>query len=151
MPLLVAGAPARVITVSSVAHTRARVDFENLQAEKSFDPYEAYALSKLGNILFSMELAERVAEARVSSNALHPGVIATKLLKEGFPGSAGGSVGAGASTTVYLASRSTLAGVSGQYFVDSTPREPSPLARDKELRRRFWSESARLAGGEARR
>jgi hypothetical protein len=52
---------------------------------------------------------------------------------------------------VYLASHPTLAGVSGQYFVDSSPREPSPLARDKELRRRFWSASARLAGAEAYR
>jgi len=150
MPLLMHAPSARVITVSSIAHSRAHVDFDNLQGEKSFNPYQAYALSKLGNVLFSLELAERLAGTAVSSNTLHPGVIATKLLQEGFPGSSGASVPRGAATTVFLASSPLLDGVSGQYFVDSAPREPSPLARDRELRARFWARSADLAGAEPR-
>jgi NAD(P)-dependent dehydrogenase (short-subunit alcohol dehydrogenase family) len=150
VPLLVQVSRARIVTVSSVAHTRARLDFDNLQAEQSFDPYQAYALSKLGNLLFSLELAERLRGTAVSSNTLHPGVIATKLLHEGFPGSTGESVERGATRLVYLASSPAVDGVSGQYFVDSIPREPSPLARDRTLRARFWSASAALAGAEPR-
>jgi len=151
MPLLVQASRARIVTVSSVAHTRARLDFDNLQAERSFDPYQAYALSKLGNVLFSLELAERLRGNSVSSNTLHPGVIETKLLHEGFPGSTGESVERGAARLVSLASSPALEGVSGQYFVDSLPREPSPLARDRTLRARFWSASAALAGAEPHR
>jgi NAD(P)-dependent dehydrogenase (short-subunit alcohol dehydrogenase family) len=150
LPLLLRAPSARVITVSSVAHTRARLEFDNLQAERTFDPYQAYALSKLGNLLFSAELAERLAGTHVTSNALHPGVVATKLLREGFPGSVGQRSWHGAVTPVYLASSPAVEGVTGKYFVDRKVREPSPLVRDATLRSRFWTVSAALAGAEPR-
>lgn len=148
LPLLLRAPSARVLTVSSVAHTRAHVDFDNLQAERTFDPYQAYALSKLGNLLFSAELAERLSRTQVTSNALHPGVVATKLLREGFPGSVGQHSPQGAVTPVYLASSPAVEGANGQYFVDRKAREPSPLVRDRTLRSRFWAVSAALAGAE---
>jgi NAD(P)-dependent dehydrogenase (short-subunit alcohol dehydrogenase family) len=150
LPLLQEAGAARVVTVSSAAHTRARLDFGNLQSEKSFDPYQAYALSKLGNVMFTLELAERLAGTGMTATTLHPGVIATKLLQEGFPGSTGEPVESGAARVVALACGAIPGDPNGQYFVNSVPREPSALARRKDLRARFWNVSALLAGEEPR-
>ncbi len=90
LDLLKKSAPSRVINVSSVAHQRGGLDFANLQGEKHYEAYSAYSVSKLANILFTYELAERLNGTGVTANCLHPGVITTKLLQKGF-GSTGGS------------------------------------------------------------
>jgi NAD(P)-dependent dehydrogenase (short-subunit alcohol dehydrogenase family) len=82
LPLLRAS-HSRVITVASVAHNRGQIDFDDLNAARGFDGYRAYAQSKLANVLFANELAERERDY-LTSNSLHPGVIGTKLLKAGF-------------------------------------------------------------------
>lgn len=145
LDLLRASAPARVVTVSSVAHQRARVEFDNLQGEKRYDSYGAYALSKLGNVLFSYELAARLDGTGVTSNSLHPGVISTKLLRAGFSRS-GDSLEAGAATPVYLASSPVVATVTGKYFVDKRETRSAPATYDISLRARFWQVSALLTG-----
>lgn len=142
---LQASAPARVITVSSVAHNRGRMDFENLNSEKSFGGYAAYAMSKLANVLFAYELAERVKAAGVTSNALHPGVITTKLLAQGF-NTTGESLAQGAATSVYLATSPEVEGVTGQYFDKCRAVASSPLSHDRALQQRLWRESERLTG-----
>jgi retinol dehydrogenase 14 len=144
-PLLERGAPSRVVVVSSKAHLRGRLDFDNLQGERHFEGYAAYAASKLANVLFAEELNERWAPLRITANSLHPGVISTKLLKEGF-GISGESVEEGARTSVYVASAPELEGVGGKYFVKSQETAPAPHARDAALRRRLWEESERLLG-----
>jgi NAD(P)-dependent dehydrogenase (short-subunit alcohol dehydrogenase family) len=145
---LTRAAPARVVVVSSTTHRGARLDFENLQGEKQYDGYGAYARSKLANVLFAFELAERVRGLGLTANCLHPGVVNTKLLRAGW-GSGGVDLEAGAATSVYLASAPEVEGVTGRYFVNRREAEPSPLAHDRGLRHRLWEVSARLTGIEA--
>jgi NAD(P)-dependent dehydrogenase (short-subunit alcohol dehydrogenase family) len=140
LPLLKKSPDPRVVTVSSVAHMSGRIEFDNLNGERSFDAYHAYANSKLANALFSFELARR--EPRISANCLHPGVIDTKLLHAGFD-MAGAPVSEGARTSVYLAASPQVKGVTGKYFDHCTPVSPSPLALDHELARKLWEWSAR--------
>ncbi len=144
-PLLERAAPSRVVVVSSIAHQRGQLDFDNLQAERRFNGYGAYATSKLANVLFASALAERWAPLRITAYSLHPGVISTKLLKEGF-GAEGDSVEEGARTSVHVASAPGLEGLSGKYFVRSREATPSPAAQDKALRDRLWEVSEKLTG-----
>jgi len=144
LPLLTQSAPSRIIFVSSAAHARASLDFGNLQAEKSFDGYGAYALSKLANILFANELAARVRGGGVTVNSMTPGVVATKLLQVGFPGMHGRPVADGAATSVFLASDPSLTMVTGTYFADRRPVQPAALARDPEARRHLWAATEAL-------
>ena len=95
LPLLKKSSDPRVVTVSSIAHTRGNIDFSNMNGERHFDAYHAYANSKLADTLFANELARR--EPWLASNSLHPGVIDTKLLHTGFDAK-GDSVAAGACT-----------------------------------------------------
>jgi NAD(P)-dependent dehydrogenase (short-subunit alcohol dehydrogenase family) len=145
LDLLKKSAPARIVIVSSVAHSTARLDFDNLQGEKEYKPWRAYALSKLCNILFSFELAQRLNGSGVTANCLHPGVVNTKLLRASFdmPGS---DVREGARTSVFLASSPEVEKANGQYFVDRQVSRASPLAQDEGLRRQLWRVSANLAG-----
>jgi len=135
LPLLKKSSEPRVVTVSSIAHTRGRIDFDNLNGERHFDAYHAYANSKLADTLFANELARR--EPWLASNSLHPGVIDTKLLHTGFD-AAGDSVAVGARTSVYLATSSEVKGISGKYFDHCTAVQPAPLAMDSHLARQLW-------------
>jgi NAD(P)-dependent dehydrogenase (short-subunit alcohol dehydrogenase family) len=145
LPALSRAAPARIITVSSSAHSGGRIDFNNLQGEHSFDGWQAYCDSKLMNILFGVELAERLHGSEVTSNCLHPGVVATKMLASSFPTAQGMEVREGAQTSVYLATSPEVEGVNGLYFKRSRPADPSPLAQDAALRNRLWQVSCELA------
>jgi NAD(P)-dependent dehydrogenase (short-subunit alcohol dehydrogenase family) len=135
LPLLKKSAEPRVVTVSSIAHARGRIDFDNLNSERHFDSYQAYANSKLADTLFASELAGR--ETWLASNSLHPGVIDTKLLHTGF-NAKGDSVAAGARTSVFLATAPEVKGISGKYFYNCTATQPSPLATDSHLARKLW-------------
>lgn len=150
LPLLFVSTEGRVVHVSSVAHTRGRFDpdeFTTAAAGRPFDGYAAYAASKLANVLFSNELARRLKAGNmpISSNALHPGVISTKLLREGF-GATGGSLAEGAALSVRLACDEALAGVTGRYFSGNREATAAPQARDQEAQRRLYELSARLTG-----
>lgn len=146
MPLLLKGAPSRVINVSSVAHNRGRVDFGNLRAEKRFDDYEAYAQSKLCNVLFSAEFARRVDPRKVATYSLHPGVINTKLLKEGFGNVGTSNLAQGAATSVWLATSPQVAGQSGRYYADTRETPPSALGQESDLAAELWEESEKITG-----
>ncbi len=138
--------PSKVIVVSSIAHKNARLDFGNLQGEKRYDAYGAYSLSKLENLLFTYELAEHLKGSPVVVNALHPGVIATKLLHAGF-GSLGGSpVGEGAKRILHLITSPAIEGVSGKYFVDDAEQLSSPESRDRRLQKELWALSEKFVG-----
>jgi NAD(P)-dependent dehydrogenase (short-subunit alcohol dehydrogenase family) len=146
LDLLKKYAPSRIVTVSSVAHQRGQLDLENLQGEKRFTGYGAYSLSKLANVLFTGELAERLAGTGVTANCLHPGLIGTKLLRQGFGGMSGSSVKEGARTLVYLAADPGVSHVTGKYFIKNREEAPSPVASDAALRKQFWDISTRLCG-----
>ncbi len=137
-------APSRIITVSSMTHQSIRqVDWNNLQGEKRYDGYYAYALSKLGNLFFTYELAERLNGTGVTANTLHPGAVDTKLLRAGF-GGGGISTAEGAETPVYLATSPEVEQVTGKYFVRKRPTASSPLTYDREVRDKFWRVSEKL-------
>ena len=143
LPAVTAAPAARVVTVSSMAHQSGQLDPDDLMPARGYDGYEAYASSKLANILFTHALARRLAGTTVTANALHPGVIDTKLLHAGFE-MRGASVQQGARTSVYLAVSEDVAGVSGKYFVDCREATPSRLARDDRLAEALWVQSERL-------
>jgi retinol dehydrogenase 14 len=145
-PALEAAAPSRVVVVSSVAHGRGTLDFGDLQSSKQFSGYTAYARSKMANVLFSGELAERWKEKRITANALHPGVVGTKLLREGFGMDGNDSLEQGAATSVHLCVAPEVEGVTGKYFASKKEAPLGRAARDPEIRRKLWEESARLCG-----
>lgn len=139
MPLLEKPSSSRIITVSSVAHRNGRIDLADLNSEHSFSGYSAYATSKLMNILFTFELAERLKGKKITANCLHPGVVGTKLLKTGFNGMTGNdSLEEGAATSVYLATSSDVDDVSGKYFMRSKEAPVTAAAHDAVLRKQLW-------------
>jgi NAD(P)-dependent dehydrogenase (short-subunit alcohol dehydrogenase family) len=145
LPAVKASPQGRVVHVSSMAHVRGVVDLGDLTFSRRFEGYAAYAGSKLANVLFSNELARRLDATAVTSNALHPGVIRTKLLTTGF-GMAGAPLKSGSVTSVYCATSEKLDRVSGGYFSDARRIEPSADALDEELAREFYQMSCRLTG-----
>ena len=152
---LVQSAPARVVNTASDAHRGARLDFGDLQMSRGYTGFGAYRRSKLCNILFTRELARRLAGTGVTANCFHPGFVATR-----FGDESGGwgalairlakivalSPAEGARTLVHLATSPDVAGVTGEYFHRSRPAVPDAPARDDEAARRLWAESERLAG-----
>ncbi len=150
---LQASAPARVVTVSSDAHSGATIPFDNLNGEQGYSAWSVYGWTKMANILFTRELARRTAGTGVTATCLHPGVVAT-----GFGRSAPLVIKLfqviarpllldpkrGADTLVWLASSPEVAGASGGYYVKRKLTEPSPAARDAATARRLWEISERL-------
>jgi NAD(P)-dependent dehydrogenase (short-subunit alcohol dehydrogenase family) len=142
--LLKASAPARVVTVASGAHRNLKaIDWDNLQGKKAYDPFDAYALSKLASVCVMNELADRLAGSGVTVNTLHPGVIDTKLLKMSYD-MEGASVVEGAETSIYLATAPEVEGVTGKYFSHKAERSISDLAKDAKNQHRFWELSEKL-------
>jgi NAD(P)-dependent dehydrogenase (short-subunit alcohol dehydrogenase family) len=145
LDLLKQSSPARVIIVSSSSHTNAKVDLNNLNAEKKFSAWNAYCLSKLGNLLFAFALARRLKGTGITVNALHPGAINTKMLR--FAGGIQGQpVEEGAETPVFLASAPEVANITGKYFIGKEIAQPSGKARDQDLQKRFWEMSEKMVG-----
>ena len=139
-------APARIINVSSTVHYDAQIKVDNLQSEKNYNGINAYKLSKLGNVLFTFELADRLEGSDVTANCLHPGVVATKLLDTGWGWSTGLTSAQGAALSVYLATSPEVAQVTGKYFESTSAGGASPKANDVKLRRQLWDISAQLTG-----
>lgn len=146
-PRLEAAAPARVVTVSSGAHRGARLELDDLQMEGRYDGWRQYCRTKLMNVLFTRELARRWKDAGISANALHPGVVETKLLRRALgPEIPAVSPEEGARTPVHLAVSPEVEGVTGRYFRDRRPVEPAPAAKDPEAARKLWERSEELTG-----
>jgi retinol dehydrogenase-12 len=158
LPKLTASAPARVITVTSDAHTSAHLDLDNPQPVDGWESWRAYSNSKLANILFTRELARRLEGTGVTANCAHPGVVRTRFGREArFPVQIGLMIARpfllspqrGAATIVYLATSPDVAGKTGGYYVKSQLREPSAAARDDETARRLWQVSEELTAAPA--
>ncbi len=139
-------APARLVHVSSGTHRSGQIEWDNLQGEKHSGGYEAYSRSKLANVLFAYELAERLQGTGVTSNALHPGVIGTKLMYAGWGSGGSDDLARGAETIVHAATAPELENVTGRYFDNQRETKSSPTSHDKNLQRELWEVSARLAG-----
>lgn len=147
--LLKASAPSRIINTSSYAHKNAKIDFDNLQGEKSIFGLKAYGQSKLMEILFTYELARRLEGTEVTVNALHPGVVATGFARNnGLIYNVGTWLAGqlffknpnqGAKTIIHLASSPEVEGVTGKYFVDCRAVESSPRSYDCVTAEKLWS------------
>ncbi len=143
LPILKSRPSARIINVSSAAHNKANLNFDNLKGEKGFDGYEIYAVTKLCNILFTRCLAAICKNTNVSVNALHPGVIETKLLRAGF-NIRGEGVDKGSETSFYLATAPQVESTTGAYFLNSKLSFPSRLAQDDNLAVKLWKKSEEM-------
>lgn len=154
--LLVKSAPSRVVVVASGAHKAGKIRFEDIQLKQGYRAFKAYSQSKLANVLFAYELADRLKGSGVTVNCLHPGAVATQIginRETGF-GSFATSLlkpffqtpEQGAATAVYLASSPEVEGETGQYYYRRKPVRSSKTSYDKKLADRLWGLSEELAG-----
>jgi len=154
LPKLKSG--ARIVSTASGAHRRAVLDFGDLQSRKNYSGFQVYSRSKLCNILFTRELANRIVGSGVAANCLHPGFVATR-----FGDQSGGllAIGVwaakrltaisqeeGAKTIIHLASSPDAANVSGEYFYQCKVDTPSVAARSAADAKRLWDISAEISG-----
>jgi len=137
--------PSRVINIASIAHTRGRIQLEDLTLATGWSGYAAYAMSKLASVMHAMTLAERHAADRLVAYSLHPGIVSTKLLRQGFGPVAGVAPELGARTAVRLAGEGAASAPSGSYFSDGVQTQPAASARDAAIRQALWDASLRLA------
>ncbi len=150
---LKASAPARIVTVSSGAHRRVALNFDDLQNEDRYVPFDVYSQSKLANVYFTYELARRLEGTGVTANCLHPGVVSTALFRH-LPPFLGFAVklarpllltpAQGADTVIYLAAAPEVAETSGRYFERREAVESSPVSQDVGAARRLWEASEAL-------
>jgi retinol dehydrogenase 14 len=153
---IVQSAPARIVNVSSIAHRRATMDFDDLFLERGYRLIKAYARSKLANVLYTRALAQKLAGMGVTVNCLHPGAVDTNIWSAAptwakpliavfrklafIPPEQGGR------RIVELVVNPELASTTGQYFENGKAMNPAPLARDDSVAQRLWDESERLTG-----
>lgn len=149
------GAGGRIVNTASDAHKGACLDFQDLQSARSYSGFGIYGRSKLCNILFTRELARRLAGSGITANCLHPGFVATR-----FGNQSGGVLSLairlaknfaltpeqGAETIVYLASSPDAVERNGEYFHNCRPITPTKEALNDDDAKRLWEVSARLAG-----
>ena len=147
LPLMQKSAPSRIVSVASSAHEDVdRFDWDNLQGERHYDPWDTYARSKFADIVFTYLLAQNIDGSGVTANCLHPGVVNTKMLRSAFPKMPGVPPEQGALTSVYLAVSPDVAGVSGQYFDNVRPVRSSALTYDRPVQERLWKMAEDLTG-----
>jgi NAD(P)-dependent dehydrogenase (short-subunit alcohol dehydrogenase family) len=165
VPALLAAPAPRVVTVASLAHRNGKMEWDNLQSEKSYSPWGAYNMSKLANILFARELDRRTREAhsKLMSVACHPGISITNIAQYGtdfkskFVKAVGGLIfqddAKGALPTLYAATAPEVQG--GQYIgpggfgeMGGFPKvvQPRPQALDEQAGRKLWTVSEQLTG-----
>ncbi len=142
LDLLKSTPDARIVNVSSMAQSGS-IDFDNLNGEKYFDSYNAYAVSKLENVLFTYKLARMLKDENVTVNCLHPGVINTKLLHAGW-GMDGVSVHQGAQTSVFAAVSPEMEGKTGLYLVSQKSAKSAAISYDKKVQERLWEISLEI-------
>lgn len=138
----------RIVNVSSVAHSRGRLNWKDLNFTRGYSAYDAYAQSKLALTMFSKELAERLGDQGPLVVSLHPGVVSTKLLIEGFGVEGSESLSEGAATSVHLAllPAERLRADNGGYFARKKIAASNPLVRDAEARARLYAQTCELLG-----
>ncbi len=148
-------APSRVVTVSSEAERWGNIDFDDLQSKKRYRGFPVYGMTKLANIMFTYELAERLEGTGVTATCMHPGAVNTRF---GTNNSGPMTIlfrafkpfmrtpEQGADTVIWLAASPEVEGISGRYYADRKVIEPKKIANDPAARRRLWEQSERLTG-----
>lgn len=150
---IMASAPARIINVSSEAHRQGRMRFDDLEGKKKWSSFGSYAQSKLANVLFTRELARKINGASVTVNALHPGVVNTRLFDK-FPGFLASifrlfmiTPEKGARTTLYLATSPEVTSTTAEYFSNRKIKRAAAQALDHEAAKKLWEVSMAYVNG----
>ncbi|MBX5481330.1 MAG: SDR family oxidoreductase [Myxococcaceae bacterium] len=155
LPNLAAAGRARVVTTSSDGHRLGTIRFDDLQAERSFNGMRQYCSTKLANVLFTRELARRIAPRQMVAHAFHPGLVRTGfaqderglfqvLVKLSGPFLRGPDKAA--KTATHLSASDDALKSSGDYWVDLERVRPARQARDDEAAARLWEISETLTG-----
>ncbi|XP_070598979.1 dehydrogenase/reductase SDR family member 13-like [Erythrolamprus reginae] len=151
-------APSRIVIVASNMHSFGKMDFRTIHkpAEGLWKALSSYSNSKLANLLHARELANRLEGTNVTSYAVHPGPVRTDIGYSACSRWGGWMLSlfrlfipdcdAGSQTSIYCATEEGIERLSGRYFVDCSPLEPSPQARDDQLAKKLWEFSERLLG-----
>lgn len=143
LDLLIKNAPSWIINVSSMVHA-ASYDKDNIQGEKGYDGYEAYAVSKLFNVLFTYKLHRMLGNLKnIHVYAVHPGVINTKLLREGW-GAFGADPEVGARNILSPIFSEKLRNLSGIYVENGVPVKSKPITYSQKEQDFLWELSIRL-------
>jgi NAD(P)-dependent dehydrogenase (short-subunit alcohol dehydrogenase family) len=147
LPALIETGASRVITVSSMLHQKGTIDFESFRGGGRYSAQKAYGQSKLANVLFALELAEKLRHTSVTSNVLHPGGVATDIVRD-MPWLIRKLLGLifispeeGAKTSIMLAADPSLDTTSGAYYDQCQLKPPATIAGDSALRSKLWDES----------
>ncbi|XP_039651499.1 retinol dehydrogenase 13 [Perca fluviatilis] len=159
LDLLKKSTPSRIVIVSSLAHEKGRIHFDDINLDKNYQREVSYRQSKLANVLFCRELASRLQDTGVTVYSLHPGVIRTELGRHLFPTLALWqriiatpffmlikSPWEGAQTSIYCAVDESQANVSGLYYSDCASKTPAPQALDDATAKKLWDFSASMVG-----
>ncbi|XP_071388307.1 retinol dehydrogenase 12-like [Centroberyx affinis] len=159
LDLLKKSAPSRIVNVSSLAHERGQIYFDDIHQDKDYHPWKCYGQSKLANVLFTRELATRLQGTGVTTYSLHPGVIRTELGRHFWPTMPLWkrvvftplmllikSPKEGAQTTIHCAVEESLQNESGLYYSDCAPKTAAPQGLDDEAAKKLWDLSASMVG-----
>ena len=151
---LKAGAPSRIINVSSGGHGNARIDFDDLNLKNNFSTWRAYQHSKLAQLFFTYELAEQLQSFGITVNALQPGGVRTEAGKNLPPVGKffarlllpifGISAEKGAKTTLYLATSSDVEGKTGKFFEYCRESKTSKYSYHLDIRKKLWEVTQEL-------
>lgn len=155
LDLLKKSAPSRIVTVSSAAERMGKMDLDDLQSERRYRAFPVYGMTKLANIMFTYELAERLEGTGVVANCMHPGGVNTNfsnnnrggmtLLFRAFKPFMRSSE-QGAETVIYLAASPDVEGMNGKYLSDRKVKTSSKESYDEDLRKKLWEVSEELTG-----
>ncbi len=148
------GEGTRIVNVASGAHKVGRIHFEDINLKKHFNVITAYSQSKLANVLFTRELARRVAKRGITVNCCHPGAVATNIgidRDTGFGKTVTGMLKPffqtpeeGARTAIFLAMDGSVKNVSGEYFYNCKIAKSSKRSKDMRLARKLFALSKEL-------
>lgn len=157
LPIIPPNQGSRIINVASDAHFSARLNLDDITNPKKYFIFQAYANSKLANIMFTFQLAEKLKPLGITANCLHPGVVRTRIgnkntahwmgwMWNAMTAIRGISVERGAATSVYLASSQEVSSITGKYFDKCHESKPSKISTDASLQQQLWSLSEKLCG-----
>jgi len=152
LDVLKANASARVVNVTSKMHRYGKIDLGNLQGEEKYSVWGAYNQAKLGLILVTYELARRLEGTGIAVNCLHPGVVASGIMRDFhrvarfFWDMVVLSPEKGAATSIYLTSSPEVEGISGKYFENKKQKKSSRESYDPVLAERLWDVCAEMTG-----
>jgi NAD(P)-dependent dehydrogenase (short-subunit alcohol dehydrogenase family) len=148
LDLLKASAPSRIVNVSSVGHFNGHIDLDAVRKGGVATGWGAYSNSKLALVMFTYELSRRLQGTGVTANCLHPGTVATHILR--LPPAITRpflkSAKEGAETAIYLASSPEVETVTGKYFDDKKEKRSSDESYDEKKQLELWDATAKLVG-----